>query len=157
MSKKLKQHIESLSGIITLTESRDPNDLPDLKVVFDRFMKYIPVTNIQSKPRLTSFHIRDISDVSKGVDLLESGSSVGQAFRADEIAGELEGYIQSITWHVSDLQVSVLRPAWHTKVGYELFGTDFHRPLHILLRLGKLVRTWMQDGVLTTAYRTSRL
>ena len=106
---------------------------------------------------LTYSHISDVSKVTDELHNLEQRFGVAQVIQASEISGELEGYVQSITWHMSDLQVSVLRPAFRTKVGYELFGTDFHRPLHILLRLGKLVRTWKQGDGLTTACRTSRL
>ena len=74
---------------------------------------------------LTCFYIRDISEVAEGVDKLEKKSNVGQAIRADKISEELEGYVQSITWHVSDLKVSVLGAECAKNVGLRLLQHRF--------------------------------
>ena len=117
MRKKLKQRIDSLNRIIESINSHDDKDIPDLKIVLCRFVGYVQLTSRSSKPVLTRSHISDMSKVADGLNVLESRFVVAQVTQASEISGELEGYVQSITWHVSDLQVSVLRPACRTKVG----------------------------------------
>ena len=57
---------------------------------------------------LTFPDIRNIAVVANQVYSLEERAAVHRALRADEINGDLEGFIQSITWHVSDLQVRLL-------------------------------------------------
>ena len=57
---------------------------------------------------LTFTDIRNVTVVANQVYSLEERSAVHRALRADEINGDLEGFIQSITWHVSDLQVRLL-------------------------------------------------
>ena len=52
--------------------------------------------------------IRNVTEIAKQVYSLEESSNVQRALRADEINGDLEGFIQSIAWHVSDLQVTSL-------------------------------------------------
>ena len=54
---------------------------------------------------LTISNVRDLSKVTDGLYELEQRCIAAQVVQAGEIAGELEGYVQSITWHVSDLQV----------------------------------------------------
>ena len=57
---------------------------------------------------LTFPDIRNVTVVANQVYSLEERSAVHRALRADEINGDLDGFIQSITWHVSDLQVRLL-------------------------------------------------
>ena len=57
---------------------------------------------------LTCPDIRNVTAVANQVYSLEERSEVHRALRADEINGDIEGFIQSITWHVSDLQVRSL-------------------------------------------------
>ena len=57
---------------------------------------------------LTFPDISNVTAVASKVYSLEERSAVHRALRADEINGDLEGFIQSITWHVSDLQVRLL-------------------------------------------------
>ena len=57
---------------------------------------------------LTFPDIRNVTQVANQVYSLEKRSKVHRALRADEINGDLEGFIQSIAWHVSDLQVRSL-------------------------------------------------
>ena len=63
---------------------------------------------VQCSLLLTSPDIRNVTEIAKQVYLLEESSNVQRALRADEINGDLEGFIQSIAWHVSDLQVTSL-------------------------------------------------
>ena len=97
-------------------KSRDQKDFPDLQIIFDRFMKYVPIANIRFGLFLTAFHIRDMSKVKDGLQSLSERSSLGRAFQADEISGQLEGYVQTITWHISDLQVHIFRSALAIKM-----------------------------------------
>ena len=64
--------------------------------------------HVQRLLLLTFPDIRNIAVVANQVYSLEERSAVHRALRADEINGYLEGFIQSITWHVSDLQVRLL-------------------------------------------------
>ena len=64
--------------------------------------------HVQRLLLLTVSDIRSITEVANQVYSLEERSAVHRALRADEINGDLEGFIQSITWHVSDLQVRLL-------------------------------------------------
>ena len=57
---------------------------------------------------LTFPDFRNVTAVANQVYSLEERSKLHRALRADEINGDLEGFIQSITWHVSDLQVRSL-------------------------------------------------
>ena len=57
---------------------------------------------------LTFPEFRNVTAVAKQVYSLEERSRLHRALRADEINGDLEGFIQSIAWHVSDLQVTSL-------------------------------------------------
>ena len=45
------------------------------------------------------------ADVKDGLQSLGEGSGLGRALRAAEISGKLEGYIQTMSRHVMDLQV----------------------------------------------------
>ena len=63
---------------------------------------------VQCSLLLTFPDIRNVTEIAKQVYLLEESSNVQRALRADEINGDLEGFIQSIAWHVSDLQVTSL-------------------------------------------------
>ena len=64
--------------------------------------------HVQRLLLLTFTDIRNVTVVANQVYSLEKRSAVHRALRADEINGDLEGFIQSITWHVSDLQVRSL-------------------------------------------------
>ena len=64
--------------------------------------------HVQRLLLLTFSDIRNVTAVANQVYSLEERSAVHRALRADEINGDLEGFIQSITWHVSDLQVTSL-------------------------------------------------
>ena len=64
--------------------------------------------HVQRLLLLTFPDIRNVTEVAKQVYSLEERSKVHRALRADEINGDLEGFIQSIAWHVSDLQVTSL-------------------------------------------------
>ena len=64
--------------------------------------------HVQRLLLLTFPDIRNVTAVANEMYALEERSAVHRALRADEINGDLEGFIQSITWHVSDLQVRLL-------------------------------------------------
>ena len=55
--------------------------------------------------RLTSAPIREIEKVQEGLETLGRPSSGERALLASEISGMLQGYVQTITWHVGDLHV----------------------------------------------------
>ena len=86
---------------------RDRKDFPDLTIVFDRFKKYVSLANMPLNAHLTSDHIRYIAEVQEDIESLGNSSSWSRAFQSDEISGKLEGYVQTITWHVGDLQVRI--------------------------------------------------
>ena len=72
-------------------------------------------TSIIPEVLLTFSYIRDMSTVANGLYELEQRCIAAQVGQASDIAGELEGYVQSITWHVSDLQVGILPYADYTR------------------------------------------
>ena len=63
---------------------------------------------VQCSLLLTSPDIRNVTAVANEMYALEERSAVHRALRADEINGDIEGFIQSIAWHVSDFQVRSL-------------------------------------------------
>ena len=67
--------------------------------------------HVQRLRLLTFPDIRNIAVVANQVYSLEERSAIHRALRADEINGDLEGFMQSIAWHVNDLQVRSLRIA----------------------------------------------
>ena len=64
--------------------------------------------HVQCLLLLTFPDIRNVEAVANQVYSLEEHSKMHRALRVDEINGDLEGFIQSIAWHVSDLQVRSL-------------------------------------------------
>ena len=67
--------------------------------------------HVQRLLLLTFLDIRNVTAVANQMYSLEEHSAVHRALRADEINGDLEGFMQSIAWHVNDLQVRSLRIA----------------------------------------------
>ena len=69
---------------------------------------------------LTFSYIRDMSTVANGLYKLEQRCIAAQVVQASDIAGELEGYVQSIAWHVSDLQVRTPHAVYALQVSSRL-------------------------------------